>query len=119
MSRAAVRRRRGESERDEDPAGREPAQTGDCAAAAQPAGEGVGEQGVGGVRAERDQHEQAAEERDLQPRGAAARVDELRQEGEEEEGGLRIEDVDDDALGEDLLQRRGRRLRAVGLLVAA
>ena len=54
-SRAAVRRRGREPERDEDPAGREPAEAGDRAAAAQPAGEGIGEQGVGGVRAERDQ----------------------------------------------------------------
>ena len=39
-------------------------------------------------------------------------VDELGQEGKEEEGGLRVEDVDDDALHEHLLQ--GCRLGAFG-----
>ena len=48
--------------------------------------------------AERDEHE--AEHDDLRPHGAAVRVDELRQEREEEERRLRVEDVDDGAAHE-------------------
>ena len=53
------------------------------------------------VEHEGDRDEDEPEQRDLEGRMGGVRVDELRQEGEEEEGDLRVEGVDEDALRED------------------
>ena len=87
-------------------------------AAAQLAREQVGEQRVHRVRGEGDRREQHAQERDLRRDRAAARVDELRQEGEEEQRRLRVEHVDDHSLCVEPAVRRRRDLH-LGVLLAA
>jgi len=92
---------RGYAQRDEHAAG-------DVALGAQPAR--VGAEAVGD-RAREDRPERVAERshtgeenaerEDLCGDVSAGWIDELRQEGEEEEGSFGVEDVDDDALGED------------------
>src|SRR5947208_8791991 len=67
-------------------------------AAAESLAERAGHQRPRGVAEGAEHGKEQPEDEDLHPRRAAARVDELRQEGEEEERRLRVEDVDDDAL---------------------
>ena len=64
-----------------------------------------GRERVERVGHEAEQHEQDAEDEDLRPRFAAARIDELRQECEEEQRRLRVQDVDDDSLREQTALR--------------
>jgi hypothetical protein len=72
--------------------------------AAQPRAGAAGDERPCHVGAERDQHEQSAQECALERNVAARRRDELRDEGEKEQRRLGIQDVDDDAVAKDAQQ---------------
>ena len=99
------------------PAREIPARPRAAAAAAEAAREQIGEERVQAVGRERDRREREPEHRDLRRNGRAA-VDELRQEGEEEQRRLRVEDVDDHALAVDAAHRRRRRLHLLRVVAA-
>src|SRR4028119_1047867 len=80
-------------------------EAGALVSAPEPVGGRAGEQGVEAVGAEGDDDERGAEQGYLRRDRAARRVHELGQEGEEEERGLGVQDVDDHALREDARQR--------------
>src|SRR5581483_9159704 len=84
------------AEADEDPAG---GVAHGGAAAAQDAADRPGGERVGAVAEQAEPDPAEPEHERLHPHGPVG-VDELRQEGEEEEGGLRVQDVDHDALAE-------------------
>src|SRR5439155_13516905 len=65
---------------------------------AQPLAERPGDEGPRAVADEAERREQEPEKQDLHPDRPARRVDELRQEREEEERRLRVQHVDDDPL---------------------
>src|SRR4029434_5414903 len=68
--------------------------------ATQPLAGGAGQERVAAVGDEAEQGEQQAEEDDLRDEMAALGLDELRQEGEEEESRLGVQQVDDEAVAE-------------------
>ncbi len=68
--------------------------------AAQPLAGGAGQEGVAAVGDEAERGKQQAEEDDLRREMAALGLDELRQEGEEEESRLGVQQVDDEAVAE-------------------
>src|SRR5215210_2679202 len=68
--------------------------------APQPAAGRAREQGVEAVRAQGEDYERGAEQQDLGPGRPPRGVYELGQEGEEEQGRLRVEGVDDHAMPE-------------------
>src|SRR6185436_10021294 len=104
---AAARDRRRHAQSDVHAAG-DPALAGqEARAAAQPAGGGAGAQRVGAVGDGAQQDEEQAEREDLRLRAAPREVDELRQEREEEQRRLGIQDIDDDAVDERAPQRSG------------
>src|SRR4051794_8694502 len=88
------RQRREGAEADEDAARHEPLRPYVTVAPAQPFAERARDEGVRAVADEAESGEDQPEQQDLLRRPAAGRVDELRQEREEEERGLRVEDVD-------------------------
>ncbi len=65
----------------------------------------AGSEGPHEVARERDEHEDRPEHRQLRP-GGGVRIDELRQEREEEQGRLRVQHVDDDSLRVDTTEGR-------------
>src|SRR5262245_51191876 len=111
----AARRGGGDAERDEDAAGDVAPDVPGPAAAADAVGESGRDDGVGAVGERRDHDEDRPEQRGLKRDRAAVRVDELRQEREEEQRGLRVEDVDDRALPEQTAGRGFDRLLLVVL----
>src|SRR5205814_9969555 len=86
------------AEADEDRPGDVALQLREADAAAEPLTERAGDEGPGAVAEEPEEREEEAERQDLRPGRAAGGLDELRQEGEEEERRLRVEHVHDDAL---------------------
>jgi len=66
--------------------------------AAEPVADRARGERVGEIDDEADGEEDGAEDQDLSPGSAAHRIDELGQEGEEEERDLRVEHVDEHAL---------------------
>ena len=65
---------------------------------AKPAAERPGRERPAEVEHDRDGQEDEAENEDLHGGSTACRVDELRQEGDEEQRNLGVQDVDEDAL---------------------
>src|SRR5205814_5432262 len=90
--------RRDGAESDEDRPGDVALHLREADAAAEPLTERAGDEGPGAVAEEPEEREEQAERQDLRPGRAARGLDELRQEGEEEERSLGVEHVDDDAL---------------------
>src|SRR5262249_47255755 len=89
-------------------------------AAAQPLTGGAGDEGVAAVGDEAQQGEEQAEEGDLACEMPARRLDELRQESEEEQRGLGVEQVDDEAVAEQARVAVARDRAAIpGLFGAA
>src|SRR4028119_281818 len=93
-------------------------EAGALVSASDPVGGCAGEQGVEAVSAEGDDDERGAEQGYLRRGRAAGGVHELREEGEKEERGLGVENVDDHALREDARQRLAANRHGGALLVA-
>src|SRR5262245_61822932 len=97
-----ARERRRYAEPDEDHAADVALEAEIGAALLQPvAGSARGER-VAAVADEAERRKQQAEENDLRGHVAAVDLHELRQEGQEEQRGLRVEQVDDEAVAKEL-----------------
>src|SRR5690606_8995940 len=84
-----------------------------AAALPPPAARGAGRQRIAGVAREPQHGEHQAQENDLHGHMAAADVDELRQERQEEQRGLGVEQVDDETVAEQpgIAALAGRQVR--------
>src|SRR5579859_5149254 len=89
---------RGDPEAYEDAAAEPALEAGDATRAAQAVGHRAGGEGVQAVARKTEAGEADAEHKHLQPHVAGVRIDELRDEREDEDDRLRVRQVDDDAL---------------------
>src|SRR6185503_18413263 len=97
-----------EPEADEDAAGDVALDPEEAAAPLEPAAGGAGQDGVEAVADDAEGHEDQSEAEDLESQLAPGRIRELREERQEEERRLRVQDVDHDALREEPPEAPGR-----------